>query len=157
VKYEPRSIRRVYKGAPAPSGSATTRDTVANSPFADPQPSTSKHSPSDDPTFIGKCIIGEASEEDDEVVAEFHSDGSSSSWGTSTDASDFCENKELVFEVDVKDTSRQVESHFSPPLYRIDPHHVGKKLGGQLETYDSDPEGKEEHDDQVGEPSSPRV
>ena len=113
-----------------------------------------KHSPSDDPTFTGKGIIGEASEE---VVAEFHSDGSSSSEGTSSDDSDFCENKELVFEVDVKDTSRQVEPHFSPPLHRIDPHHIGEKLGGQLETYDSDPEGNEEHDDQVGEPSSPSI
>jgi hypothetical protein len=173
VKYEPRSIPVVYKGAPAPAGSGSIAEQVALQPRPDPQPSTSKHGPTDDPTFTGKGVndedvhrpewhIQEPSEEDDEVVAEFQSDGSNSSSGRSNEDPHSSEDEDVVFEVDVdefevdvEDRSRQPKPQFSPPLHRRLPPGRREKLGGEEEIYDSDPEGKEEHDDQLGEPCSP--
>jgi hypothetical protein len=149
VKYEPRSVPVVYKGAPAPCGS--TGDHVVIPEHPNPQPSTSTDWASHDSTFPRKDI----NYEEEEVVADFQSDTDTSSSRTRSHDSDYYENENIAFEVDLEDLGRQKESQFSPPLQRTIPHHLGQMLGEEQEILDSDPEGNEGHDDQVGEPSSP--
>jgi hypothetical protein len=164
VKYEPRAVPVVYKGIPAPCGSGSTEVSGSIPPNSGPQPSLNNST-----TFIVESSKGghahpreghglkphssEPFEDDNELAANFQSEESNSSDGRSDDETQYSDREEFAFVVDEKGTWD--EPFLSPQLRKKNRYHIHQGFLGELHLSDSNSDGNEDYDDNIGELSSP--